>query len=94
MDKEKLTCEVCGREVHEGDYITSSEGDIVCKCCAFDCIEEGYYYLLRVVRHLRDAIFKASSSMVAMRDALDKLPDEVRAQLMEIDDADDTEAKA
>ena len=94
MDKETLTGKVFGREVHEGDYISSSEGDIVCKCCAFDCIEEGYFYLLRVVRHMRDVLGAASSSMLAMKNALENMPEEVIYQLMQLNDANDTEAEA
>ena len=94
MENEKLTCELCGREVHEGDYITSSEGDVVCKCCAFDEIEQGYYYLLRVVRHLCDAIQASRGSILAMDDVLQKMPDEVVYQIMELDDANDTKAEA
>lgn len=94
MNEEKLICEICGREVHEGDYITGSEGDIVCKCCAFDCIEDGYFYLLRVVRHLRNALEAASPAMVAMKNALEMLPEEVLEQMREYNDADNTETDA
>lgn len=94
MSKECLKCEICGREVADGDYITSSEGDIICKCCGFDALEEGYFALMNVVRHLRNALEAAAPAMVALNNALEALPDEVLEQIKSYDDADNTEAEA
>lgn len=93
MDKECLMCEICGREVADGDYITSPEGDIICKCCGFDELEGSYFALMNVVRHLRNALEAAAPAMVALENALEVLPEEVLEQLKADDDADDTEAK-
>lgn len=94
MNKEKLICEMCGRLVNDEEYITSTEGDVICKCCAFDAFEDSYYVLMNVVRHLRNALEAASPSMVAMKNALEMLPEEVLEQMREYNDADNTETNA
>lgn len=94
MNDEKLICEMCGREVNDGEYITSTEGDIICKCCAFDALEDSCYALANVVRHLRNALEAAAPAMVAMKNALEMLPEEVLEQIKEYSDANDTETDA
>jgi len=94
MSNECLKCEICGRVVEDGDYITSPEGDIICKCCGFDWLEESFVAVIDVVRHLRNALEAAAPAMVAMKNALEVLPDEVLEQIKAYDDADNTETKA
>lgn len=94
MSNEFLKCEICGRVVEDGDYITSPEGDIICKCCGFDALEDSYFAVMNVVRHLRNALAAAAPAMVALNNALEVLPDEVLEQIKAYDDADNTETKA
>ena len=94
MSNECLKCEICGREVADGDYITSPEGDIICKRCGFEALEDSCFALMNVVRHLRNALQAAAPAMVALKNALEALPDEVLEQIKSYDDADNTEAKA
>lgn len=63
--EDKLICEICGREVKDGDYITDPKGVIVCKCCAYDAIDEN--------------IKKISRSMVTMVASIDAVSNAARA---------------
>lgn len=94
MNDEKLICEMCGREVNDGDYITSPEGDIVCKCCGFDALGDSYLLLIDVVRHLRNALEAAAPAMVPLNNALKALPEEVLEQIKACNYADNTETDA
>lgn len=94
MNDEKLICEMCGREVNDGDYITSLEGDIICKCCGFDSLEDSYLELINVVRHLRNALEAAAPAMGTLKNALEALPEEVLEQIKACNDANDTETDA
>ena len=85
---------MCGREVNDGDSITSPEGDIICKCCGFDALEDDYLVLIDVVRHLRNALEAAAPAMAALSNALKVLPEEMLEQIKVCNDADDTETDA
>lgn len=94
MNDEKLICEICGREVNDREYITSTEGDVICKCCGFDWLEESFVALIHTMHHLRDVLEAAGPVTAAMKDALEVLPEEVLEQIKEYSDADDTETEA
>lgn len=63
--EDKLICKICGREVKDGDYITDPKGVIVCKCCAYDMIDEN--------------IKKVSRSMATMIASIDAVTNATRA---------------
>ncbi len=63
--EDKLICKICGREVKDGDYITDPKGIIVCKCCAYDQIDEN--------------IKKVSRSMATMIASIDAVSNAARA---------------
>lgn len=94
---ETIKCEMCGREVGQTDYpdyITGAEGEIICKVCAFDVLEENFILLQRVVRHLRDALSASAQPMVMLNKALKDLPDDVLQLITETDDADTASTEA
>lgn len=62
--EDKLICKICGRDVKDGDYITDHKGVIVCKCCAYDQIDEN--------------IKKVSLSMAAMIASIDAVSNAAR----------------
>lgn len=94
---ETIKCEMCGREVGQTDYpdyITGAEGEIICKVCAFDVLEENFILLQRVVRHLRDALSASARPLVMLNKALKDLPDDVLQLITETDDADTASTEA
>lgn len=94
---ETIKCEMCGREVRQTDspdYITGAEGEIICKVCAFDVLEENFILLQRVVRHLRDALSASARPMIMLNKALKDLPDDVLQLITETDDADTASTEA
>lgn len=85
MNDEKLICEMCGREVNDGEYITSSEGDIICKCCAFDELAEEVAVLASLSN-------MEPGELIEIAQAITRFVDNIQPRIREIAVAKDSEA--